>query len=156
MNYRDLFLTIITISVLLTGCVKNNVDPIEEITPTPEPFVFDSLSVEEIKELIAGEWEWIYSIVARPYAYVTPDSVGYTIQMNFDADSVLQYYKDNQLEATFYYKIYKHKIHPDYPEFATIIESGLSTSLLKFSHPDSMKFDQSAHDIGTDFFVRKK
>lgn len=156
MKNGKLLTALFILSVLLFGCDNNNLTPDEKNIEDPKQFYFDSLSVEELTQLIVGEWEWIYSKIGRPFAIYNPDSVGYTQQRIFNSDSTVNYYKNNQPQSSYTYIIYKFKILPNDSLYHTAIYISGGQSQLYFSHPDSMMIGTGWVDGVDEYFVRKK
>jgi hypothetical protein len=159
MNNKYLIISFIVffISAFLIFSCKNEKDAITsppESEPTVNPFYFDSLNVQEIKELLLGNWEWTHSVLMqRHIVTITPDSVGYTEQRLFEQNDTVSYFRDNILIGTHRYEIRKFKISDT--DSSTLISIDSYVGQLYFLRRDEMMIGNGWEDGADSYFVRK-
>jgi len=95
----------ILIAVLFVSCSDQGV--VEHRISDPDFKVPVNKSAEEARGLIIGDWDWYKSISwSRPDKYTsTPQTEGYTRQMEFLADGRVKIYRNEILERTLTYSI---------------------------------------------------
>ena len=162
MSSNKLYIVFVSLALpsLMLSCKSNSISSSTDNNSSEfEPFHYDSLNVEEIKELIIGKWEWIHSIkmsrnLQPPDNTISPESAGYTIQRIFESNDKVSFFKDNLLTETLSYEIKKFKVLPDDEGFVTEIYFDENPSQLLFSHPDTMMIGNGWIDGIDDYFVR--
>jgi len=125
-----------------------------------EPFYYDSLSLEELYQLIAGKWEWTYSIIMQrnihpPDNRITPETAGYTMQRNFKSDGQVDFYINEQLKETHSYEIKRFKVLPSDKGSVTLIYIDDYPAQLLFFNPDSIMMGTGWSDGIDEYFSRK-
>lgn len=146
----------------LTGCESYITFPANDHNSQEiSTFHFDSLSVDEIKELLFGNWEWTHSrIMSRnlhpPNNIISPNTSGFTKQLFFDTNDTVTYYKSNIKTEVFAYDVKKFKVLPTDKGFITQLIIDKHPALLMFYSPDSMMYGNGWLDGIDNYYVRKE
>jgi hypothetical protein len=62
-------------------------------------------SLAQCPDFLLGTWEWEYSVGGIAGWTLTPESVGYTIQLEFLDSGTMLYYEDQVLQQVYSYEI---------------------------------------------------
>jgi hypothetical protein len=160
---KKILLSFITSFLMLTlmGCQENPVEQgkvLENLQA--ESFLYESLSLEEINQLIIGKWKWTHSIIMQrnihpPDNLITPEKAGYTMQHDFKSNGKFDVYLNEKLIRTYSYEIKRFKVLPDDKGSITEIFIDGNPFQLLFSHPDSMMIGIGWLDGIDEYFSRE-
>jgi hypothetical protein len=166
MKNKDMFalktITILIISILLLilcNCEFNTSSLTKEQNESSYKFVMDSLSVDELYELIYDRWNWIYSIIMQrhlqpPDNKITPDKVGYTFQREFKNTKQVDNYTNDAYSGTQSFSIKRFKILDTDSGYVTEIYLDSTSYQLRFLHPDTMMIGNGWRDGIDQYYVR--
>ena len=146
---------------LFFSCKFDSIPVSSNQNETLNTFEIESLSVDELYELINGRWNWNYSKIMQrnihpPDNKITPESIGYTIQREFKSNKQVDYYKNNEYISTYSYEIKRFKILPTDKEEKTLIYIDGYASDLRFLNPDIMMIGSGSGDGINSYYVRIK
>jgi hypothetical protein len=149
-------------SLTIISCQEDNsVEPNKELKNLEsESFSYDSLSLEEINQIIIGKWEWNHSIIMQrsihpPDNLITPDIAGYTKQYEFKQDGKVDFHINGELTGTYLFEVKRFKVLPDDKGFVTEIFIDGSPAQLLFFGPDSMMIGTGWFDGIDEYFSRE-
>jgi len=156
--FKKSFVRIILLGFLI---ILSCGDSVSSLIDDKKTFHYDSLAVDEIYNLITGKWDWLYSRIMQrdldsPDNLIIPDSIGYTMLLDFHTTKQLDYYKNDTLFVTSSFEIMRFKVLPTDSGEVTIIRIDSSSFQLHFSHPDSMMIGNGWLDGIDDFYSRIK
>ena len=142
------FLSLFIFLLTFKSC-EFNTSPIS--SDNNDKFQMDSLTVDELYDLIYGKWNWIYSIIMQrgihpPDNKITPDSVGYTFQRIFKNNNEVDNYKNNQYSSTQSFSIDRFKILETDSGYVTVIYLDSTSYQFRFLHPDTMMIGNGWRD----------
>ena len=131
--------------VTFLGCSDAGVD---WIFPIPE-----NASVSQANQLILGQWEWVKSLSnsTGPTLEYTPRLAGYTRQMEFLQNGVVNLYRNDSLTGTATFSIDSGT----YSSSLTLVLDGNANYDFRVSD-DYLGFDNRPVDGPAEFFVRRK
>jgi hypothetical protein len=131
MKFMSVKYLMLTIFIILIGCRKDN--------PT-------------IAELIVGKWDWVKSMSGWSELVISPQTVGYSLSVEFNGNSVMKEYKNDTLILSTTYTI-----DPGLPEPNRSIlnyNSGVQCEIYFIS--DTLILNSSFLDGPISFYVRNK
>lgn len=136
------------------GCELASVTPTES-----EPFSHENLTEQQLQELIIGKWNWIYAIIMQrsiqpPNNKLTPESVGYTMRLEFDERGQAKRFVNDSLTQTVAYHIRRFKVLPTDQAPISVIYFNSSSAQLRFLHPDTIMIGNGWLD-GIDYFYAR-
>ena len=153
------FILLLTVLLMLNNCESNTSTESEMQNKTTFNFKMDSLSVDEIFELIYGKWNWTYSIIMQrsilpPDNKTTPFSEGYTLRREFKLNKQVDNYTNDQYIDTRSYDINRYKLLDTDSGKVTVIYIDSTRYQLFFLNPDTMMIGNGWLDGVDDYYVR--
>lgn len=130
------------------GCSDSGVEIPNWIFPIPE-----NRSTSEANQLILGHWEWLKSLSnsTGPTVEWTPSSLGYTRQMRFSENGLVDFYRNDSLIGTTAFRIDSGY----YSRSFTLVIDRSANYGFRVS-TDYFGFDNRPVDGAAEFFVRRK
>jgi hypothetical protein len=130
-------------------------------SPQSEPFSHEKLTEKQLQELIIGKWNWMYAMIMQrsiqpPNNKLTPESVGYTMRLEFDEHSKVKRFVNDSLIETVAYHIRRFKVLPTDEAPISVIYFNSSSAQLRFLHPDTVMIGNGWLDGIDDFYARIK
>jgi hypothetical protein len=107
---------------------------------------------ETILDLIVGKWDWVKSVSAWTGQVSNPQTVGFSITLEFTSDGVMKEYKNDTLSNSTYYSIEINSTESN--KNMLVYNSGLRSQV--YIGNDSLTLNAAYVDGPVSSYIRKK
>lgn len=117
---------------------------------------FDLVELYEFYLSIIGSWRWIRSVGGFAGQILTPDSVGYSLQYDFQEDSTLTIYKNGQPETQSSFSVKTETVWAGVSVQTLYMENEPIRRVISFSAPDTLVLIDDCMDCYISTYIKMK
>jgi hypothetical protein len=137
--------------IVLASCNKGGESPItigHDTTGTGG-------TIKYTEPRLIGKWNWLSSTLSTPSSVITPQTTGYTLDIEFLNDSVFNYYRNDTLILHTSYQIVKGKsIYDSNIQKLILIKGSQYTESYLFPASDSLTIRVECLNCYTDQYAK--
>ena len=115
---------------------------------------FDRVELYEHYPSIIAAWKWIRSVGGFAGQVITPESVGYSLQYNFQSDSVLTIAKNGHLQSQTRFRVKEEPAWGEGRARVLYLDNDPIRRFISFTAPDTLILTDDCADCYTSTYVR--